>query len=267
METRDLLKGLRFYNLMMAPEHRDSLQMLLTVLNALTQNSAENGLTVEDCANIFWPILFSLPSDCSGEETAKRKKQFFDLTRVLVHYNDYLFTVSPEMLNKLRRLKKRGDEPDPKFNEQLEPRPRMTAISFASMDLKSPEFKDGLKRFTFNSSTTAEELVQFSTGEQLPMERLMEKLKCHILGKDSKTSHFLFEKGGNLGSLEERVLDPKTKIISLYRENSSATYVIKAWNGYHVEMSVKVIGNIPRQRPVYGEGRDLLLKEEKEEDY
>ncbi|CAL1544588.1 unnamed protein product, partial [Lymnaea stagnalis] len=36
MEHKDFLKGLNYYFLMMTPEHRDSLQMILVVLHALT---------------------------------------------------------------------------------------------------------------------------------------------------------------------------------------------------------------------------------------
>ncbi|CAL1537341.1 unnamed protein product [Lymnaea stagnalis] len=87
-----MIEGLNYYIMMMIPEHRDSLQLFLQVLHALTQNSAVNGLTVQDCGDIFWPVLFTLPPGCTEEEAAKRKKQFVDLTRVLVHYNEYLFT-------------------------------------------------------------------------------------------------------------------------------------------------------------------------------
>ncbi|CAL1533764.1 unnamed protein product [Lymnaea stagnalis] len=43
---------------------------------------------------------------------------------------------------------------------------------------------------------------------------------------------------------EERVLDPKTKVIYVWRENSSGWYVVKTWKDYDVKMSVRAKGDI-----------------------
>ncbi|CAL1537368.1 unnamed protein product [Lymnaea stagnalis] len=260
-EHMHLMKGLNLYFLMMSPEHRDSLQMILVVLHALTQNSAENGLTVQDCAEIFWPVFFSLPPDLSEEDTAAKKKQFFDLTRVFVHYNEFLFTVPPIILNKMRRVNKAGLEPSPIYNEALEHRMRMDMIIIARLVLTSPEFKDGSKHLNISTTTTAEDVVAFATGEYKPMESLMEKLKSPYLGKNSKTSNFLFENGGNLGYSVERVLDPKTKVLLVWRENSSGKYIIKTWKGYNVEMLVKVVGEFMREKPLYEDNpKDYIIE-------
>ncbi|CAL1543908.1 unnamed protein product [Lymnaea stagnalis] len=229
------LEGINLYILTMSPEHRESLQMLLALLRALTKNKR---LTVQECADMFAPILFAVHPDYSEQEKTKKKKEFVDITRILVHYNDFLFTVPADTLKLVRNLHYFGPKPDPNWIPNL------------NITLKSPESESVAKTMDISPTTTAEEVVAFATEDKVPMESYMKKLEREVLGKRSETSNFLYEVGGNI---DERVLDPKTKILSVYRMNMVAEFSIKTWQGYDNEMSVKSEGEInvskPRKKP------------------
>ncbi|KAH9491963.1 Rho GTPase-activating protein 18 [Bulinus truncatus] len=251
----DLLKQLKALNLLiilLTDEHRNTLRVLLTFLRKIVSHSNANKMGLNNIAMIMAPNLFlahaRIKEKLDLETELKKAEGTSKIVKMLIHYQDSLWTVPSTFIAQLRhqytveahRKSKEGLLSKLKKKDKSEV---YRKIPSNSDQIESPEVVIKVQAPHLTKSSALVQLDNFTSAADV-----VDKFKCDNESKENSTigevetsaghvyrnpnnaqyahdTDYLFEVGGNI---TERCLDPRTKMIDLYHVNPSAEWIIKS---------------------------------------
>ncbi|CAL1532914.1 unnamed protein product [Lymnaea stagnalis] len=234
---RTNIRVLPVFIMTMRSEHRDTLQLLITLFNSTKPYRHKN----ETLSKIFGPLLFKKPI-----ENPKVEPWFHKLTRDLITSNDGMFEVPQSIMKAIRRhrTENKMDAKPMNFERQTNLPPRMlidmkgkclevclAELSNAQILVNAPSLLCS-KKIPVTSETTAEEIISTVSEGTRSVGHYINDFKAEVLtpkdpkANDSADPLHLYEVGGNI---DERCLHPITNMLEVYKANPSAEFWIKTW--------------------------------------
>ncbi|XP_078275499.1 rho GTPase-activating protein 18 [Rhinoraja longicauda] len=217
--------------------YRATLKLLLEFLRKVIEKEQENKMNLWNVSTIIAPNLFmhkgiahKLPE---GNEK-QQAEQAANVVRMLIHYQDLLWTVPCFLVAQVRKLNEHsGKKHDKRIKNLLRKihtdkhgRQLSEHQCNRTIKIQAPHLLKGNLDIQLDPDITTRDLV----------EQFRKKLECSNwtaanteLTKRSNDStecseFYLYEVGGNIG---ERCLDPDTRMWDLYKVNPQAEWIIK----------------------------------------
>ncbi|KAK3780616.1 hypothetical protein RRG08_044841 [Elysia crispata] len=279
-KTLEQLKALNLLILLLPEENRETLKVLLRFLRAIISRSNQNKMGLNNVAMIMAPNLFMGPAPSPGhrhdrqvldlEAELKKAAGTSAIVKMLVHYQDVLWTVPSAFVAQLRHqytteAQRRSKE---KLLSRLPWKKEKDRSEIYKKPLPSPdqpEPQDGVIRVQAPHLTKSSALVQldqFTTaadvvakfkydeneaadsqghekenrpGEVFTNDSIVHKEETngHAV-RNPKKAHYAGDTDHLFevgGNIAERCLDPRTKMLDLYHVNPLAEWVIRTRPG------------------------------------
>ncbi|CAG5124267.1 unnamed protein product [Candidula unifasciata] len=257
------LKALNLLILLLPNEHRNTLKVLLQFLRNVVSQSNYNKMGLKNVAMIMAPNLFLAPSSGNKDKEKinlelelKKAAETSTIVKMLVHYQDVLWTIPPSFIAQIRyqyaleyhRKNRTSKLPWRKDKDRSDifKRYPVTSDPYDHQDgvirVQAPHLTKSSTLIQLDRNTTAADVVaKFKLGDD---SLRTDKDGHRTIGKVEETnghtyrnpnnaqyahdSDYLYEVGGNIS---ERCLDPRTKVLDLYHVNPLADWVIKKREG------------------------------------
>ncbi|CAL1545109.1 unnamed protein product [Lymnaea stagnalis] len=244
---------MRFFNLSMIREHRNTVWYLLSFLEEVAEHKDKNQMDADKLAVFFGPILFKM-LDMPAKDVGDKVSCHVNLARAWMFYFRNLALVPSDIMDEVRKSFK-SKPADVKFNPKLFPqKPKPPSVpkdlqnlASAKITVLTPYEDQPSKEITIGAQHVAKQVVCEALGVAFdPFEvkgndsasdttSLLKPDVLHDLGTDEpedddtkykgEYAQFLYEIGGNMG---ERCLNSNTKMLDLYKANPKAFWVVKS---------------------------------------
>lgn len=267
-DAKDQLKILKLLILQLPEAHRNVLKALLIFLSKVAENEKYNRMSLQNIAMIMAPNLF-LPKNMSRDAKKDLATEMIfaettgQLTKLMIKYQDILFTVPGFMLKQIRVqyetsiIRKNAKENNKPMKWLLAKKPAKAEIyrkinnevDFQEGIIRVQAFQFHPERFAvqLTSTTTAGDVVghilKYSDNKTPPRDRQrvqgrMETRRALSELTPNNTnvclmntsfelalnSHYIHEVGGNIG---DRLIHHETSMMAVYQENPNAEWIIK----------------------------------------
>ncbi|KFV08715.1 Rho GTPase-activating protein 40, partial [Pterocles gutturalis] len=223
-DLKQRLQALNLLILILPEPNRNTLKALLEFLSKVVARENNNKMNLWNVSTVMAPNLFmhkGLPNKIPEGKEKQLAEGAADVVRMMIHYQDLLWTVSSFLVAQVRKLNESNSKryqfcdkriknllrkihADKDKVEKNQAEPSKIVKVHASLLLK-----DSLEVHLNNATRVADVLRQFQKNFNNSME-------C--------TNLLLYEVGGNIG---ERCLDPDTYLLDLYHINPHAEWIIK----------------------------------------
>ncbi|OWK53954.1 Rho GTPase-activating protein 40 [Lonchura striata] len=217
-----------------------SLQALLEFLSKVVAREKNNKMNLWNVSTVMAPNLFmhkGLPNKIPEGKEKQLAEGAADVVRLMIHYQDLLWTVSSFLVAQVRKLNESNSKryqfcdkriknllrkihADKDKVEKNQGEPSKVVKVHASLLLK-----DSLEVHLNNATRVADVLRQFQKNlcqNGWNIVNTVNLLKCN--NSTECTNLLLYEVGGNIG---EHCLDPDTYLLDLYHINPHAEWIIK----------------------------------------
>ncbi|KFR17115.1 Rho GTPase-activating protein 40, partial [Opisthocomus hoazin] len=223
-DLKQRLQALNLLILILPEPNRNTLKALLEFLSKVVARENNNKMNLWNVSTVMAPNLFmhkGLPNKIPEGKEKQLAEGAADVVRMMIHYQDLLWTVSSFLVAQVRKLNESNSKryqfcdkriknllrkihADKDKAEKNQAEPSKIVKVHASLLLK-----DSLEVHLNNATKAADVLRQFQ-------KNLNNSMEC--------TNLLLYEVGGNIG---EHCLDPDTYLLDLYRINPHAEWIIK----------------------------------------
>ncbi|RLV98881.1 hypothetical protein DV515_00010347 [Chloebia gouldiae] len=216
------------------------LKALLEFLSKVVAREKNNKMNLWNVSTVMAPNLFmhkGLPNKIPEGKEKQLAEGAADVVRMMIHYQDLLWTVSSFLVAQVRKLNETNSKryqfcdkriknllrkihADKDKVEKNQGEPSKIVKVHASLLLK-----DSLEVHLNNATRVADVLRQFQKNlcqNGWNIVNTVNLLKCN--NSTECTSLLLYEVGGNIG---EHCLDPDTYLLDLYHINPHAEWIIK----------------------------------------
>ncbi|BFZ20903.1 hypothetical protein BsWGS_23942 [Bradybaena similaris] len=261
------LKALNLLILLLPNEHRNTLKVLLQFLRNVVSHSNYNKMGLKNVAMIMAPNLFLAPSSSNKDKEKvnlelelKKAAETSNIVKMLVHYQDVLWTIPPSFIAQIRyqyaleyhrknrasKLPWRKDKDRTDIYKKLPgiPDPAKYDRQDGVIRVHAPHLTKSSMLIQLDKNMTAADVVaKFKLGDK-SLRADKEKDSHRTIGRVEEAnghtyrnpdnaqyahdSDYLYEVGGNIS---ERCLDPRTKVLDLHHVNPLADWVIKKREG------------------------------------
>ncbi|KAH9491959.1 Rho GTPase-activating protein 18 [Bulinus truncatus] len=227
------IEATNLFILSMFIEYRDTLQVFLRLMNAIIENKTVNKMDDYNLATCLTPAIFAMSKKNSPDREKETLQEQFGYFRIMASYHKKLFVVPPKLLKQIRKQYEDGDLPmvKRKFSKEKSEKEILKledARSLPEIDIEvhAPFREKKSAVFKINVRTTAKEIVDKYQADVASVfrSRLAEKVKRD----EDRVMDYLYEVGGNI---EERCIDPDTRVMEVFRANPAAEWVIKTKKG------------------------------------
>ncbi|XP_010015640.1 PREDICTED: rho GTPase-activating protein 40 [Nestor notabilis] len=239
-DLKQRLQALNLLILILPEPNRNTLKALLEFLSKVVARENNNKMNLWNVSTVMAPNLFmhkGLPNKIPEGKEKQLAEGAADVVRMMIHYQDLLWTVSSFLVAQVRKLNesntKRYQFCDKRIKQLLrkihadkdkveknQAEPSKTVKVHASLLLK-----DSLEVRLNNATRVADVLRQFQKNmcqRGWNIVNTVNLLKCN--NSVECTNLLLYEVGGNIG---EHCLDPDTYLLDLYHINPHAEWIIK----------------------------------------
>ncbi|XP_060594720.1 rho GTPase-activating protein 18-like isoform X6 [Ruditapes philippinarum] len=259
-DKKQQLHALNLLILLLPTVHRDTLNVLLEFLERVIEQKDTNKMSLNNVAMIMAPNLFMAPK-VRGSNPAKNKAVWdieikmaantSNIMKMLIRYRGILWTVPTYLMSLVRRtyeletLRKNKDNKS-KMKGLLSKKDKSEVYKKPALKHEA-DFQDGVIRIqapNLTKSSTALQLDNNMTAGDVVAKFKVIQGSANAGNENSdvgKTQHgpiyndprnyqsagddtFLFEVGGNIG---ERCLPHNTNMLTLYKVNPNAEWIIK----------------------------------------
>ncbi|KFQ57589.1 Rho GTPase-activating protein 40, partial [Pelecanus crispus] len=223
-DLKQRLQALNLLILILPEPNRNTLKALLEFLSKVVAKENNNKMSLWNVSTVMAPNLFmhkGLPNKIPEGKEKQLAEGAADVVRMMIHYQDLLWTVSSFLVAQVRKLNESNSKryqfcdkriknllrkihADKDKVEKNQAEPSKIVKVHASLLLK-----DSLEVHLNNATRVADVLRQFQ-------KNLNNSMEC--------TNLLLYEVGGNIG---EHCLDPDTYLLDLYHINPHAEWIIK----------------------------------------
>ncbi|XP_064887952.1 rho GTPase-activating protein 40 isoform X1 [Columba livia] len=239
-DLKQRLQALNLLILILPEPNRNTLKALLEFLSKVVSRENNNKMNLWNVSTVMAPNLFmhkGLPNKIPEGKEKQLAEGAADVVRMMIHYQDLLWTVSSFLVAQVRKLNETNSKryqfcdkriknllrkihADKDKVEKNQAEPSKIVKVHASLLLK-----DSLEVHLNNATRVADVLRQFQKNlcqNGWNIVNTVNLLKCN--NSMESTSFLLYEVGGNIG---ERCLDPDTYLLDLYHINPHAEWIIK----------------------------------------
>ncbi|XP_030913942.1 rho GTPase-activating protein 40 [Geospiza fortis] len=239
-DLKQRLQALNLLILILPESNRNTLKALLEFLSKVVAREKNNKMNLWNVSTVMAPNLFmhkGLPNKIPEGKEKQLAEGAADVVRMMIHYQDLLWTVSSFLVAQVRKLNEsnsrryqfcdkriknllRKIHADKDKVEKNQREPSKVVKVHASLLLK-----DSLEVHLNNATRVADVLRQFQKNlcqNGWNIVNTVNLLKCN--NSTECTNLLLYEVGGNIG---EHCLDPDTYLLDLYHINPHAEWIIK----------------------------------------
>ncbi|XP_034022000.1 rho GTPase-activating protein 40 isoform X2 [Thalassophryne amazonica] len=237
-ELKQKLHMLNLLILLLPEPNRNTLKALLEFLSKVVSREKRNRMNLWAVSTIMAPNLFlhkAVPSRLTEGTEKGQAEKAADVMRLLIRYQDLLWTVPNFLMNQVRKLNENSsrryqfydrhiknllrkihtDSRDKPEKNTSEPR-RTVKVQVGDLVSSSMEFQVNV------NSQASDLLAQFHRQFLGTLENGKGKVRRN--GSVAYSDCAIYEVGGNIG---EHCLDPDTHLLDLYNINPSGEWVIK----------------------------------------
>lgn len=244
------LQALNLLVLLLHPVHQETLKLLLIFLQKIVNNEAKNKMGLSNVAMIMAPNLFFQNNAKINIDEAQKAAGMTDVLRMLIKYQEILWTIPAFMVGQIRYLYEAGAKTkDPKAVRRIiakrlrnegttTPRGKSSGSSGDELDeesyivrVKAPSLNKQSMAIQLSEVTTAADVIakfqwrrQNSQKEKDEIDHSRLSINRSSKKKDSNLELYLCEVGGNIG---ERRLDHDANLSAILKENPNAEWVLK----------------------------------------
>ncbi|KAM4741772.1 rho GTPase-activating protein 40 isoform 1-T1 [Anableps anableps] len=236
-ELRQKLHMLNLLVLLLPEPNRSTLKALLEFLSKVVNREKKNRMNLWAVATIMAPNLFlhkAVPSRLTDGAEKGQAEKAADVMRLLIRYQDLLWTVPNFLMSQVRRLNENSNrryqfydrriknllrkiQPDSREKPEKNTEPRRT------IKIQVGDLVNSTMEFQLNiNSRTSDLLAQFYRQFLRSPENGKGKMRRN--GSVGYPDCALYEVGGNIG---EHCLDTETHLLDLYNSNPGGEWVIK----------------------------------------
>ncbi|XP_032930522.1 rho GTPase-activating protein 40 isoform X1 [Catharus ustulatus] len=239
-DLKQRLQALNLLILILPESNRNTLKALLEFLSKVVARENNNKMNLWNVSTVMAPNLFmhkGLPNKIPEGKEKQLAEGAADVVRMMIHYQDLLWTVSSFLVAQVRKLNESSSKryqfcdkriknllrkihADKDKVEKNQGEPSKIVKVHASLLLK-----DSLEVHLNNATRVADVLRQFQKNlcqNGWNIVNTVNLLKCN--NSMECTNLLLYEVGGNIG---EHCLDPDTYLLDLYHINPHAEWIIK----------------------------------------
>ncbi|XP_027549748.1 rho GTPase-activating protein 40 isoform X2 [Neopelma chrysocephalum] len=239
-DLKQRLQALNLLILILPEPNRNTLKALLEFLSKVVARENNNKMNLWNVSTVMAPNLFmhkGLPNKIPEGKEKQLAEGAADVVRMMIHYQDLLWTVSSFLVAQVRKLNESNSKryqfcdkriknllrkihADKDKVEKNQAEPSKMVKVHASLLLK-----DSLEVHLNNATRVADVLRQFQKNlcqNGWNIVNTVNLLKCN--NSTECTNLLLYEVGGNIG---EHCLDPDTYLLDLYHINPHAEWIIK----------------------------------------
>ncbi|NWX83242.1 RHG40 protein, partial [Nothoprocta ornata] len=239
-DLKQRLQALNLLILILPEPNRNTLKALLEFLSKVVAREKNNKMNLWNVSTVMAPNLFmhkGLPNKIPEGKEKQLAEGAADVVRMMIHYQDLLWTVSSFLVAQVRKLNESNSKryqfcdkriknllrkihADKDKVEKNQAEPSKVVKVHASLLLK-----DSLEVHLNNATRVADVLKQFQKNlcqNGWNIVNTVNLLKCN--SSMESTNLLLYEVGGNIG---EHCLDPDTYLLDLYHINPHAEWIIK----------------------------------------
>ncbi|XP_030144544.4 rho GTPase-activating protein 40 isoform X3 [Taeniopygia guttata] len=239
-DLKQRLQALNLLILILPESNRNTLKALLEFLSKVVAREKNNKMNLWNVSTVMAPNLFmhkGLPNKIPEGKEKQLAEGAADVVRMMIHYQDLLWTVSSFLVAQVRKLNESNSKryqfcdkriknllrkihADKDKVEKNQGEPSKVVKVHASLLLK-----DSLEVHLNNATRVADVLRQFQKNlcqNGWNIVNTVNLLKCN--NSTECTNLLLYEVGGNIG---EHCLDPDTYLLDLYHINPHAEWIIK----------------------------------------
>ncbi|NXC81001.1 RHG40 protein, partial [Cercotrichas coryphoeus] len=239
-DLKQRLQALNLLILILPESNRNTLKALLEFLSKVVARENNNKMNLWNVSTVMAPNLFmhkGLPNKIPEGKEKQLAEGAADVVRMMIHYQDLLWTVSSFLVAQVRKLNESNSKryqfcdkriknllrkihADKDKVEKNQGEPSKIVKVHASLLLK-----DSLEVHLNNATRVADVLRQFQKNlcqNGWNIVNTVNLIKCN--NSMDCTNLLLYEVGGNIG---EHCLDPDTYLLDLYHINPHAEWIIK----------------------------------------
>ncbi|NXA51854.1 RHG40 protein, partial [Nothocercus julius] len=239
-DLKQRLQALNLLILILPEPNRNTLKALLEFLSKVVARENNNKMNLWNVSTVMAPNLFmhkGLPNKIPEGKEKQLAEGAADVVRMMIHYQDLLWTVSSFLVAQVRKLNESNSKryqfcdkriknllrkihADKDKVEKNQAEPSKIVKVHASLLLK-----DSLEVHLNNATRVADVLKQFQKNlcqNGWNIVNTVSLLKCN--NSMDSANLLLYEVGGNIG---EHCLDPDTYLLDLYHVNPHAEWIIK----------------------------------------
>ncbi|XP_076208254.1 rho GTPase-activating protein 40 isoform X1 [Aptenodytes patagonicus] len=239
-DLKQRLQALNLLILILPEPNRNTLKALLEFLSKVVARENNNKMNLWNVSTVMAPNLFmhkGLPNKIPEGKEKQLAEGAADVVRMMIHYQDLLWTVSSFLVAQVRKLNESNSKryqfcdkriknllrkihADKDKVEKNQAEPSKIVKVHASLLLK-----ESLEVHLNNATRVADVLRQFQKNlcqNGWNIVNTVNLLKCN--NSMECTNLLLYEVGGNIG---EHCLDPDTYLLDLYHINPHAEWIIK----------------------------------------
>ncbi|KAM9798975.1 rho GTPase-activating protein 40 isoform X3 [Syngnathus typhle] len=232
-ELKQKLHVLNLLILLLPEANRNTLKALLEFLSKVVSQEKRNRMNLWAVATIMAPNLFlhkAVPSRLTEGAEKGLVEKAADVMRLLIHYQDLLWTIPIFVMNQVRKLNENNTRRyhfknllRKSHTESKEKPEKNTSEACRRVKIYVGDQFSACMDFQINKDLRASDLLthfyqQFILGPETG------KGQRRRNGSVSYSECTLYEVGGNIG---EHRLDPDTYLLDLYNSNSGGEWVLK----------------------------------------
>ncbi|XP_039610737.1 rho GTPase-activating protein 28 [Polypterus senegalus] len=213
--------------IMLLPEaHRNTLKNLLNFLSKVVANEDKNRMSLWNVSMIVAPNLFMYKGKSTNPQEIQGSAGGTHLVRLLVKYQDILWTVPLFMIDQVRKM----NEASTNKKQQTSDKSRRKFFQKWNAErdkierTEQREIPEGVIRV--HAPLHAKVSMAIQLDSETKAKDVVARFDCEnsSAASGSKQKQYLFEVGGNIG---ERRLDPETFLLDLYHVNPQCEWYFK----------------------------------------
>ncbi|KAM9409122.1 rho GTPase-activating protein 40 [Pholidichthys leucotaenia] len=237
-ELKQKLHMLNLLILLLPEPNRNTLKSLLEFLSKVVSREKRNRMNLWAVATIMAPNLFlhkAVPSKLTEGAEKGQAEKAADVMRLLIRYQDLLWTIPNFLVNQVRRLNENSNRRyqfyDRRFKNLLrkihtdsrEKQEKNNSVMHRTVKIQNGDHVSDTLEFQLTINSRASDLL-FQFHCQYLRSPDNGKGKIRRNGSVVCSDWALYEVGGNIG---EHCLDPDTHLLDLYNSNPGGEWVIK----------------------------------------
>ncbi|XP_065651359.1 uncharacterized protein LOC100212474 isoform X4 [Hydra vulgaris] len=239
---KDQLQALNLLVLLLHPVHQETLKLILLFLQKVVSHEATSKMGLNNVAMIMAPNLFFQNNSKINTDEAQKAVGMTDVLRMLIKYQNILWTIPSFMVTQIRYLYEAGantkDQKSVKKiiarrikNNLFGRRGKSSESSGDELDdliirVRAPSFNKQSMAIQLTDKTTAADIIaKFQWRRQNSIKDEIDKSKCNKID-DADVEYCLCETGGNIG---ERILDPSSNISAILKVNPNVEWLLKVY--------------------------------------
>ncbi|XP_025948819.2 rho GTPase-activating protein 40 isoform X2 [Dromaius novaehollandiae] len=239
-DLKQRLQALNLLILILPEPNRNTLKALLEFLSKVVARENNNKMNLWNVSTVMAPNLFmhkGLPNKIPEGKEKQLAEGAADVVRMMIHYQDLLWTVSSFLVAQVRKLNESNSKRYQFCDKRIKNLLRKIHADKDKVEKNQAEpckivkvhasllLKDSLEVHLNNATRVADVLKQFQKNlcqNGWNIVNTVSLLKCN--NSTESTNLLLYEVGGNIG---EHCLDPDTYLLDLYHINPHAEWIIK----------------------------------------